>query len=182
MAGSTNFVQVNPGAANQQNDATYDSDVRTTGGVGVNAILPSPWLNKVWFQSSTFIAALAAVIAGSGPGYTITDTNIATLETELTAFFASIAPGSLSLANPGYITLPGGLLVQWGNSGSVANDTPTAIVFPKTFPNACFGAIATDNFLASKSATWSTYGFLTTGFTIRCDGNTAGATWFAFGW
>jgi hypothetical protein len=89
MAGSTNFVQINPTATNQQNDSTYDADTRTTNGIGVNAILPSPWLNKAWFQSSTFIAAIAAVIAAFGPGYTITDTSISALETQLLAFFNS---------------------------------------------------------------------------------------------
>ena len=70
MAGTTNFVQTNPTKANQQDDATYDSYSLTADGIGVDAIMPSAWLNKAWFQSSTFVAAIAAVIAAFGPGYT----------------------------------------------------------------------------------------------------------------
>lgn len=87
--GTSNFLQHNPSAANQENDATYNSDTTRTGGIGVDQILPSVWLNKVWFQASTFIAALANVIANFGSGYTITDTSISALETQLLAFFNS---------------------------------------------------------------------------------------------
>jgi hypothetical protein len=88
MAGSTNFVQINPAASNQQTDSTYDTYALTTGGIPVDSPIPSAWLNKALFQPSTFITALAAVIAAFGPGYTITDTSISALETQLTNFFA----------------------------------------------------------------------------------------------
>jgi hypothetical protein len=90
MAGTTNFVQVNPAAANQENDGTYAADPLTTGGVGVDDILPSPWLNKVWFQASTFICALAYVMANWGAGFNIVDTNLATLQAQILAFFQSL--------------------------------------------------------------------------------------------
>lgn len=96
MAGTTNFLQTNPSAANQEDDGTYAADSLTTGGVGVDDILPSPWLNKVWFQCTTFICALAYVIANWGGGYTITDTSLATLKTNLTNFFTSL--GGLATA------------------------------------------------------------------------------------
>jgi hypothetical protein len=182
MSGTSNFIQSNPSAANQQNDATYASDSLTTGGIGVGEILPSPWLNKIWFQSSTFVAAIAAVIAAFGPGYTITDTNIATLETNLTNFFNSfLTSSSSSFAFPGYVKL-GPFVIQWGTTGSLGNDSPTSISFPTPFPTACLAVVGTDTFAGSKSAIWSMYAWNTTTFTARCDTNTATATWLAVGY
>ena len=81
MAGSTNFVQHNPGAANQEPDSAFDSDSLTTGGIGTDAIMPSAWMNKRWDQDSTFVAAFAQALANKG--YVVSDANIATLETVL---------------------------------------------------------------------------------------------------
>lgn len=134
MAGTTNFVQVNPTAANQMNDATYDSNTLTTNGIGVDAILPSPWLNKVWFQASTFITALAAVIAGWGTGYTITDASISALQTQLTNFFTLVASGLAgwtkgSNSNGYWEISPTGRITQWGNNAA----TTGVITFPIPF-------------------------------------------------
>jgi hypothetical protein len=81
MSGSTNFLQHNPGEANQENDAAYAADSLRTGGIGVDATLPSPWLNKIWYQATTFVAAFAQMMANKG--YTVNDNPIATLTTVL---------------------------------------------------------------------------------------------------
>lgn len=97
---TTNFIQVNPGAANQENDATFASDSLTTGGVGTDAILPSPWLNKVWFQSSTFIAALATSM--SNKGFTLSDANISTLTGVLANLLTYADPVVGPLSSPSF--------------------------------------------------------------------------------
>jgi hypothetical protein len=79
--GSSNFLQHNPDQANQENDATYLTDVTRTGGIVVGQLLPSPWLNKVWYQSSTFVAAFSDALAAKG--YTVSDANRGTLESVL---------------------------------------------------------------------------------------------------
>jgi hypothetical protein len=60
---------------------------------------------------------------------------------------AYLTPANLgfvdSLASPGYIKLPGGLVIQWGPTGSVPSHTPTAIAFPLSYPTACFGVLLT---------------------------------------
>lgn len=81
MVGSTNFIQQNPGAANQETDAQYQADTLTTGGIGVDAILPSKWLNKLYYQCTTFVAAFAQMMANKG--YAMSDANIANLEAVL---------------------------------------------------------------------------------------------------
>ena len=151
---TTNFLQHNPGAANQESDATYATDTTRTDGIGVDQILPSPWLNKVWFQASTFVAAIANVISGWGGGYTITDTDISVLETNLTNFFSSLSIGATDLIGNGYITLPGGLIIEWGSitstsTGSFPNGTGT---FPLAFPNACFVVVGNANATINNNA------------------------------
>lgn len=79
--GSSNFLQHNPTAANQEDDATYAGDSTRTGGIGVDQIMPSPWMNKIWYQSSTFIAAFAGALANKG--YNLSDANLPTLEAVL---------------------------------------------------------------------------------------------------
>jgi hypothetical protein len=138
MAGSSNFLQHNPSAANQENDATYNSDTTRTGGIGVDQILPSVWLNKVWFQASTFIAALANVIANFGSGYTITDTSISALETQLTNFFAALAGGGFtsgSNSNGTWVKDPTGTITQRGSISVSASGTLATgnITFPTNF-------------------------------------------------
>lgn len=66
MPGTTNFLQINPNANNQESDAAYAADSLRTGGAATNALLPSPIYNKSMYQSSTFIASLAAALVAKG--------------------------------------------------------------------------------------------------------------------
>lgn len=51
-------------------------------------------------------------------------------------FFGAEGSVIRSLVANGFVTLPGGLIVQWGTQGS-AGLTNTNLVFPIAFPNAC---------------------------------------------
>jgi hypothetical protein len=81
MAGSSNFLQHNPTAANQESDATYATDSTRTGGIGEDQIMPSAWMNKIWYQSSTFVTAFAQALANKG--YAVSDASLTTLESVL---------------------------------------------------------------------------------------------------
>lgn len=48
-----------------------------------------------------------------------------------------------SLGSSGYIDLPGGLIYQWGQSGSLAVNASATITLPIAFPNAIFQVLAT---------------------------------------
>jgi hypothetical protein len=48
-----------------------------------------------------------------------------------------------NLATSGYQKLANGLILQWGVVLDVPNNTPINVVFPITFPNICFTAVAT---------------------------------------
>lgn len=77
MAGTNDFVQHNPTEANQEPNSTFAADSLTTGGIGVDAIMPSPWMNARWYQDSTVAGALMQMLANKG--YNVSVANLATL-------------------------------------------------------------------------------------------------------
>lgn len=66
MPGSSNFQQWNPTKSNQQSDAAYTADSLRSGGAATNAIFASPLANKLFYQVTTFVAALAQSMATKG--------------------------------------------------------------------------------------------------------------------
>ena len=94
---------------------------------------------------------------------------------------SAITAGTFTGAS-GYQVLSDGLIIQWGNTGNIANDTPTGVTFPLAFPTAALSVTCSDTFASSLSATWSCYSPTTTGFTGRPDGNHATANYFAIGY
>ena len=79
---NNNFQQFNPGTSNQESDSAYTADSLRSGGITVNAILPSPFLNKLFYQLSTMVAAIALFL--NNLGFDATDASLATLATNLT--------------------------------------------------------------------------------------------------
>ncbi len=92
---------------------------------------------------------------------------------------------SVSIADPGYVKLPtwlGGLVIQWGLTSTLPNDTPQSISFPTAFPAACFGIVGTDNTTSSgNNRTISCVPSGLSGFTILSNGSGAAAFWVAWG-
>jgi len=78
-----------------------------------------------------------------------------------------------SVSATGYVTLPGGVIMQWG-SFNVAGGATTATVFSTTFPTALF-SIAISPFLAANANDVDVYirARSTAGFSVR---NTTGTT------
>ena len=72
--GSSNFLQHNPTQTNQESDSSYTAESLRSGGIPVDAILPSPWLNKIWYQCTTAVAALMQMMASKG--YVLSDANL----------------------------------------------------------------------------------------------------------
>ena len=93
---SNNFLQFNPGQANQESDSTYSSDTNRSGGFPVDAIWPSPLANKTLYQLSTMVAALATFITNRG--YNAQDTSLPTLITNLTSALLSGASQLIAVA------------------------------------------------------------------------------------
>jgi hypothetical protein len=75
--GSTNFLPFNPTQTNQENDAAWAADSLRVGGIAVDDLLPSPFLNKIWYQAVGGVYALMTMMAAKG--FTVNDTNLTTL-------------------------------------------------------------------------------------------------------
>ncbi len=106
------------------------------------------------------------------------DIDMATLATMLG--FAS------SIGDPGYVTLPGGLIIQWGVTGTIAAGGGQAVTFPLTFPAACFLALVSPITIANNTSGFSVGSRdpATTGFTATHNSGTSGpvtASWLAIG-
>lgn len=74
---STNFIQFNPTESNQESDAAYAANALVTGGVQLNNQLPSNFLNKLWYQVTTFPAAFCQMLVNKG--YSPMDTSVTAL-------------------------------------------------------------------------------------------------------
>ena len=130
------------------------NDIRMQGGVGTIGVLDDRcvgltiennnfnWGNAsggyaISIQDTTTPATIGhnAYNTYSGGGYT-------NYITQATDFSVIMEPQVVvrGLATPNFITLPGGLVFQWGTvSFGVADGKPTW-TFPKAFPNACLSA------------------------------------------
>ena len=88
-----------------------------------------------------------------------------------------------SLAASGYQRLPGGLIIQWGITSSIVNDTYVTVTFPLTFPNAMFAAYAsaTTNVGTSYATNVWCYPVSTSQMQVYNNTDTAIAYWFAIG-
>jgi hypothetical protein len=95
---STNFIQWNPGAANQETDAQYLADAQRIAGYGTDQIVPSPLLNKATYQASTFCAAFGQMLAAKG--FTNSDASVSALAAVLANILttADLLPDLISVA------------------------------------------------------------------------------------
>lgn len=95
---STTFQQFNPTVSNQESDAQYTSDSLRSGGIQVDNILPSPLLNKAFYQWSTFIAAFCQMMTAKG--YSTSDASVSALASVLSAIVtdADLTNGFLVVA------------------------------------------------------------------------------------
>lgn len=59
-----------------------------------------------------------------------------------------------SRASNGYETLPGGLILQWGEVGTVSGEGLVSVSWPITFPNACFPPVGIIKGAASGADMW----------------------------
>lgn len=88
-----------------------------------------------------------------------------------------------SATTSGYSFLPGGIIIQWGQSTSGTGTQP--ISFPIVFPNACFNVQITQtstDFISTPASVKYSSGFSNSGFTFLYKGSSInGFFWFAIG-
>lgn len=119
---STNFIQWNPGAANQETDATYSADTQRSGGAAVNSPFSSALANKLFYQLSTFVTAFANVLVAKGfspnDGSASPGSALANLQAILTNLCITATDIDNALGYvPSDIKTTGGLRLQTGSNG-----------------------------------------------------------------
>lgn len=95
---TTNLLQWNPNATNQEDDAAYLADSQRTGGAADPSIFDSVLANKLFFQCTTYLTALFTAFANKG--FPTSDANLATLTAQCANFLttADTRPGLSSIA------------------------------------------------------------------------------------
>lgn len=84
---TTNLLQWNPTAANQESDAQYLADSQRVGGATDPSIFEAELANKAFYQWSTYLTALFQAFAAKG--FTTSDSNLNTLAATCSAFLTS---------------------------------------------------------------------------------------------
>jgi hypothetical protein len=100
----------------------------TPGYFDADTVVTKDWLNAVQNE-------LAHVIGTAGIPLAKLD------HTQLLAALRAMFGGTGLLGANGYMRLPGGLIVQWGNNGTEVGGNVN-FAFPLTFPNACHIVLA----------------------------------------
>jgi hypothetical protein len=135
--------------------------VSTSGGLTVTGGLSADSL------TGSSIASAAQVLAGTSTTQAITP-----------AAFA----GNKSLSSNGYYKLPGGLIIQWGNTGAVGGSAGAGVTFPVAFTNVLNVQATKAESAGYVNDAVNVANVSTTGFTVA-NGGTAATTiyWFALG-
>jgi microcystin-dependent protein len=115
MAGTSNFQQFNPSQNNQLTDADYAlSTYRLNGATA--GVAPSIDHNKLYYQLSTFVAAMAQAFANHG--YAVSDASLSTLTSVLDNIVLGLNPNisSICLGSQIYLSIVGTDLWITGNA------------------------------------------------------------------
>jgi len=91
-----------------------------------------------------------------------------------------------SLSGNGYQKLPGGLIIQWGITGSVPIDGSLSVTFPIAFPTACASVVAQQTLGVGGTGVavsgWSIPSRTSTGFQVNNDAAGQVFYWIAIGY
>lgn len=94
---------------------------------------------------------------------------------------------NVSLSTNGYQKLPSGLIIQWGETGSISNNGTLAVTFPISFPSSCYSIVAsgTENQIIPNNVAQTAINITNltrSGFTACNDTSPQSARWIALGY
>ena len=123
--------------------------------------------------TSTLAATATNALACSGNSATVTNG----------VYTTNFTGSNQSLANPGYQKLPGGLIMQWGTSGTIPGDSAIAVTFPIAFTTAVYAMTATAIVAnPGRDGSVNVQSITTTGFNLcNGDGVAQPGSWMAIG-
>ncbi len=92
--------------------------------------------------------------------------------------------GNQSLGTSGYQKLPGGLIMQWGNTGALSGGQNLTVTYPIAFPNAVFNVQTTVIVSTDTNEIAHVYSVGTSTFVVANSnpGSVDGVYWLAFGY
>lgn len=188
MPGSSNFLQFNPGAVNQETDSAYNGDSTRAGGIAFNQIMSSLLGNKVLFQLSTFVTAMAQALANKG--LVLSDANLAALTSVLAGVIVNsdiiVSVGTSTWA--GHIKLGpvfGNIHIEWGTV-NLASSGSIIITYNSAYVNSAlpFAVASGSTGSVTPSATCAVENIANSGFSIvaaNVPGGGCNFNWFAIG-
>jgi len=133
------------------------------------------------FGANAILTTLLIANGGSGTAGQVLTSNGSTGSPYWTTVTG--VSSSFSASSSGYVTLAGGIILQWGKTASIGVGGNATVTFPIAFPNACWSVISglevasgTNSFGISHAAP------STTAVVLYSDGAVAGPhTWYAIG-
>ena len=141
MPAATNFLQWNPTASNQESDAAYTADAQRTGGAS-SGEFPSPTANKLFYQSSTFVAALCQMLAAKG--YSTSDADISVLAAVLANLITNADLARLSIQ-----ATRTSMIGSYAAGSTYVNTSGKAVFEEVTMTGPFTGATGSDHYLQS---------------------------------
>lgn len=166
-----NHFQFADGTSNNGRHSTIEmvNQSTPTGGGGIS---------NLWSNSDGTTSQMYFMNEASNNAYQLTRAIDAKYINFATNIFASG-----NAAGAGWTFLPGGLLLQYGNTGPLATQANTTITFPVSYTVACFSVIATMNRSSTGDVAVGVNTLTKPSFKILNTSSTAGRTayWIAIG-
>lgn len=125
MAGTTNILQWNPNATNQETDTQYAADSQRSGGATNPSVFDATLANKAFYQWSTFLTALFQAFANKG--YTTSDSNLSTLTAQCANFLTAADIRSNLVAPPSASTITCDMSKYLGFEITLTGDTALTV-------------------------------------------------------
>jgi len=150
---TSNFIQWNPTAANQETDAAYLADSQRAGGASDPSIFDAALANKLFYQLSTGMSALMDMMAYKG--FSVSDASLATLQAQLANILTTADlrgyGGLQSVPYATSIVLNAGQYLNW----QIALNGNTTITVAGILPGDTLSIVFVNDSVGGHTVTWS---------------------------
>ena len=149
MSITNKIIQWNPTGGNQESDAAYAADTQRSGGALAGQDLFYNTANKLWYQTSSMVAALAQALANKGiatDGSNFDDASFANLVTALSNLLTPVDFVAAGVGSYGYLKIPianiyPAIIIQWGLISERGQSTSAALDFSTPFAYQCYAFV-----------------------------------------
>jgi hypothetical protein len=185
LTGTASSLSIGGTAATATNPAGGGSFI-TSLNIGSQSVSYASTAGSASTATSATTASSATTVTGT-IGSSVTGTTQATNTRNTTIATTAFANPAASIGTNGYVTLPSGIIMQWGKLPSIPSQSTASVTYPIAFPNAVYN-VTTQLTLTSPDTGGHNYPFhvvspTTTGFS--CDNRDTNANtgyYFAIGY